>query len=888
MSGKDSWKNPADFSIDDILAEAREIKKKYTAQAEAYDMPEERKTLSQVDEILAGVWANEPKKSEPQEAQEKTREREIVSKETKEAAAFSSKPTDYCFGVPDHTEVLPNVADAKGEKPLFADGQNDVPQGDIPRFERKRQAYTGSRNIRKPQPEGDFSAPSSQTADSHTRLARTHFIKTAPGGEEFTPEPPEMIEKPAILRKESQFDKTADLQAVPTIVPVDDSMTRAVAGQREPVHAAEKEKNASEDVVEGQIRLSGFDEDESPVKKVDEYQVERELEKARQEKIKQFRLFSHDEPTNEEVGEEELDAPSFQEISDYTSPGDAPAVLLELKNTRRMLSLRTAAIGVIEAVMLAFSILSVAQPSVFDTIFGETVVYIGVTAALLVAALFAGLPAVLSGWKGIFTGRVNDDGALAFAGTVTFAHTVLMLWFPSRLSEGISLFPVMYLLCLFLNHCGKCVRAQRMIRSFGALTGAGGTHTVESITNEQDALEIGRSLVVGQPEIQYSQRSKFPSHFMEIANLEEPADTLAARVTYIAMGACVLLGAIVFAVKKDWLSAVTAFTAACCISIPAGNLLTSNLPLLRAADDLEGKGALLNGYAGVAHCSEAGAVVIEAAELFPQGSCCLHGIKTFGGMRVDEAILYTAAVVIGANEPLGDVFDKVIEQKREILPKAEDIVYEDRMGNSAWIYSRKVLVGNRELLVQHGVEVPEREFELKYRHDGRELLYLAIAGKVSAMFVVSYQIDEEVRERLCRLERTGITVLVRTSDPNIEEEMLTRCFDLPEGFLRVITSHAGRIFVAYTPETAKETDAYAVTNGKASALLEVMDAAFHLKNCRSTATVMQMVGIGLGFALTALLFLTGGAAYVKPLQLLLLQAVWAAVVMVTSRYRKLS
>ena len=53
------------------------------------------------------------------------------------------------------------------------------------------------------------------------------------------------------------------------------------------------------------------------------------------------------------------------------------------------------------------------------------------------------------------------------------------------------------------------------------------------------------------------------------------------------------------------------------------------------------------------------------------------------------------------------------------------MLYEDKMGTSAWIYKRKVLVGNRDLLIRHGVNVPKESYEKRYTIKNRKALYTA-------------------------------------------------------------------------------------------------------------------------------------------------------------------
>lgn len=75
------------------------------------------------------------------------------------------------------------------------------------------------------------------------------------------------------------------------------------------------------------------------------------------------------------------------------------------------------------------------------------------------------------------------------------------------------------------------------------------------------------------------------------------------------------------------------------------------------------------------------------------------------------------------------------------------------MGTSAWIYKRKVLVGNRDLLIRHGVNVPKESYEKRYTVKNRKALYLAVGGKVCAMFVVSYSADADLKRELKSLKK---------------------------------------------------------------------------------------------------------------------------------------
>ncbi len=116
------------------------------------------------------------------------------------------------------------------------------------------------------------------------------------------------------------------------------------------------------------------------------------------------------------------------------------------------------------------------------------------------------------------------------------------------------------------------------------------------------------------------------------------------------------------------------------------------------------------------------------------------------------------------------------------------------MGTSAWIYKKKILVGNRDLLINHDIAVPKQAYEEKYTRKGRKALYLAVAGKIMAMFIVSYSGNTKMEHALKKLEKSGMTILLHSCDPYINEDSVAELFHLPAGYVGVMNSSSGRVF----------------------------------------------------------------------------------------------
>ena len=172
----------------------------------------------------------------------------------------------------------------------------------------------------------------------------------------------------------------------------------------------------------------------------------------------------------------------------------------------------------------------------------------------------------------------------------------------------------------------------------------------------------------------------------------------------------------------------------------------------------------------------------------------LNGIKTFGNEHIDDAILDATALMCAAGGPLSDLFDQIVKSRKDQLPRASQITYEDGRGVSGWVNGRRLLVGNRELLRAHGIEPPSRDYEQKYLLGGRQIAYLASGGELVALFLVSYHSDKRRTLELQRVESHGISLLVATCDPNITPQFLADCFRIDARSVRVLPDRQGSAY----------------------------------------------------------------------------------------------
>jgi len=222
------------------------------------------------------------------------------------------------------------------------------------------------------------------------------------------------------------------------------------------------------------------------------------------------------------------------------------------------------------------------------------------------------------------------------------------------------------------------------------------------------------------------------------------------------------------------------------------------------------------------------------------------------------------------------------------LQPVDTLVYEQDMGMSGWVGGRRVLIGNRRLLENHGVDVPSRDYEQRYVTGDRQIVYLSIAGELSAMFVVSYVADAGIAAALGRLNRSGITLLVRTCDPNVTEALICRVYNLNSYYVEVMSAPAGRCYEALTVNETPEEEAVLATNGRLEGLATALSCCRNLFGRVRLTVLVQMIWGVVGLLLGVLLLFQFQTPLVyMPLVVLVYQLVGAVLTWLVPMLRRL-
>ena len=691
------------------------------------------------------------------------------------------------------------------------------------------------------------------------------------------------IETPGVVVKNSGAEENTDgLRPMPTIISaeyeLEQEKTKDNFGTR--VISVEKADN--------QIMFDGFGEDEEIMQQSEE-QTEKELRENRKAAVKEFVNggMKFKEGVESPPVRRRYERQKVSVVREYFGPKDKDAVKKVFFMEKQAIIIKLAVVSIIAFLMTVLSFVAGMENGNFEIYGNNEFVYTLVQLLLLITASAINYKSFIEAINNIKSRILNVDTVVAVSAAAGFIQCLTAFGFAdsvesvARLTTGAAVIPMV------MKLIGELVRCKNDSDNFNVITNdPENCYSVENIPDEDTANEIARGLMLGNPEIKYSAKIGFPQKFVELSRLSEVTGPI-CKITIPVMAVVGLVLAVVAVVKTGNLFAgVSIFTATLLMTLPCSAGLLSAVNLRATNRLLNEDEAVINGYSAVDDAVNTNGVIIDACDAFEQGGCNIEGMKTYHKMRIDEAILYTASVVIASGGVMAEVFDGVIIGKRELLFPVESLAYEEKLGCSCWIHNYRVLVGNRDLLVHHNVETPDKDLEEKFKSNGRNVIYLAIEGKIAAMFVVVYKANQETARYLRELEKDGLTIFFRTADANITEKFLEREFQLPANVVKIINPVAGDMFTKVKARVADRSNARILHNGSMKSMLAALHGAFVINNFVNSSRLIQIIAAVIGTIIVALFTFMSDMTPLGALQIGFYQIAWTIILSIPAITRK--
>ena len=609
-----------------------------------------------------------------------------------------------------------------------------------------------------------------------------------------------------------------------------------------------------------------------------QFDMQQEPEEEKKNLLSRFHLpnlFGSEEDSLEEPFDE-IEPAGY--MDDFENQEDAPQVEAELGKMRAGFGLRAAISGVVGLLMLYMGISAASSnlPAipVLDPAISPTA-YLAVQMILLLGVAAINWRVFAKGVLGIWQEPTQDSIPAVAAIGAAIQLLFALMDAENYVPEAVTLFagPAVILLCV--NALGRWLMAGATLRNFQMVC-AGTEHTVASIVKDRELVSrLAKDMGEPEPCLLANRPAGLVKGFLKSSFSLRASDAAAQKACWILLGGAGISAIVCAFTAKSAELSLAAFAGSLCLGAPLAATLISAVPSVLMQKSAARVGAVIPGWSAIAQLGRANMVTVGAKDLFPSACVRLHGIKTFEKQRIDLAILYAASVLIKGCDTLRDVFMEIVQDRTDILYQVENLENDPGYGFTAWVDNNRVIVGNRAMMEKQGVEIPSLDYEKRYTKGRREPVYLAVSGRIYAMFIVSYRANAQVAATLESLRAQGVSVLVSSDDFCLNSRLAAQVYGLPTDCIKVL-SQAERRLMDPLETYEEKTEGCMIHLGSFASFVGGLIAAAGAAGGEKNASFVQNAGVIFSCVLALLLSFTGGIAQLSIVAVLLYGVAWAA------------
>lgn len=616
------------------------------------------------------------------------------------------------------------------------------------------------------------------------------------------------------------------------------------------------------------------------------------LKERRSKKIKDFVLVGDEE----DVSEEEEGGGEPVVIDDFENMSDAPSIAHDIAQLKGSLILRLFVLIICLGASLYIAVANDTQALPIMELLNkrqQTNTYLFVNAIIGLLAAFSSYTVISCGLSKLVSLKADCDSLCSVSMVSSIAATMIM-FANGNLVRGsfVHVYIPVSVASLLFNTLGKLFIVNRTQRSFRFVSGSGDKYAVFPVSDDETAQSFTRGALNDFPKLAAMRKTELLSDFLKTSYSGDSADRFCRVFAPIVIAAAAAIGLTAGVIGRTDHAAssvyvgISVFVGVIAICTGFSVMLVVNLPMLRAATKNAELQGVVIGYDSIDEFAETNSVLIDAEQLFPQGSVKLSAIKVFSDTRIDEAIVEAASLTTQAGSILKNMFYDIIAGKTELLNPVESYIFEDSMGLCGWINNKRVLLGNRELMTNHSIEgIPPITKEKEYTENGRCAVYLSISGELSAMFLVEITPTMEVRQAFHDLQRNGVYSMIRTVDSLVSINRLSELFEISPEYLKLIPFRVHEQFAELTSYQMKQRATLACS-GRFAALTSLILSCRRMKTTIGVGIGLQAVAILLGILICLAMVVIGSFNELSASMAVMYNFIFTAVLVIFQVLRK--
>ncbi|MFD2656527.1 heavy metal translocating P-type ATPase [Gracilibacillus thailandensis] len=268
------------------------------------------------------------------------------------------------------------------------------------------------------------------------------------------------------------------------------------------------------------------------------------------------------------------------------------------------------------------------------------------------------------------------------------------------------------------------------------------------------------------------------------APIQRLADVISGYFVQIVVGIAIVtfLIWITFVSPGNIEASLVATIAVLVIACPCALGLATPTSIMVGTGKAAESGILFKGGEHLEKTHQLDAIIFDKTGTLTKGK---PEVTDFSGD--EETLQLLASAEKGSEHPLAEAIVTYAEEKQLPLDKAESFEAIPGHGIKAKVNAKSLVVGNRKLLQDNGIETSDKEDELiSYEHQGKTAMLIAVDGKLTGVVAVADTIKSSAVAAIQQLQAQDLQVIMLTGDNETTAQAIAKQVGIDQVFAEVL------------------------------------------------------------------------------------------------------
>ena len=523
--------------------------------------------------------------------------------------------------------------------------------------------------------------------------------------------------------------------------------------------------------------------------------------------------------------------------------------------------------------LIGYQLASYLDPAVYP------VAYVMIDLQLTLLAVAAVYDSVFRGFIRLFKGKPSPESILSIAAVLAIIYSAIVAKTAVPPTEPTLFnFPVAF--CAFLTAVYSYLTIKREIFSFNVVSSKKPKFALRRLSSK-DAVMEAAAFADGKGDIgdilKIEKVSFVDGYFYRTESVNTTNSAAVLMSLGLSLVLAILFGVYAAMVNKSATSALVMGYAAFVTAVPMSLLFSQSYPFFKANSISYDENSTIIGENSLEEYSGASVISFDDKLVFPSVGVKVQNIKVYNNYRFDRVLYYAASVFTKTGGPLSDVFEIATVESGY-----SDDVLLTGIGDGyiqTEVDGKSIMFGRAENLKELGVEIPEEIRAEDDYEDELSVMYMIFKGKIVAKMNILYLIDSDFEYIMKQLAGSGMSVCVKTLDPNIDEQMIKSKVKTDKYPMRVIRYSS----LEEVANVAEHSDSGVVARGSSKGLLETVtfcDKVLDIKRTNSFIALLQAI---ISIVILAIVLLSNEFSSFRSLLSVLMQLFWLIPMAIVTR-----